>query len=187
MWVQYDIPRRSRHWLSPRDPVPHTARPSLHPCKIMLCIWWTSREVMHCKHLPVGQSITADMYWQQLERAHQELTHKEPALVSRKSVLFHDNAKPHVAREARDTIQRLGWEPLHRPPHSQNLAPTDYHLFHSLDNPLRGKSFNNQSDLEKALTDFFVSKTPDFYRDVIAQLATCWQKVLDADGDYFGY
>lgn len=185
-WVQYDTPKRFKHWLSPRDPVPHAARPSLHPRKIMLCIWWTSRQVVHYELLSVGQTITAGLYSQQLERVHQALMHKEPALVNRKGVLLlHDNARPHVAREARDTIQRLGWETLPHPPYSPDLAPTDYHLFHSLDNHLRGKSFNNQPDLEKALTDFFASKTPEFYRDGIAQLASRWQKALDADGDYF--
>ncbi|XP_035218054.1 histone-lysine N-methyltransferase SETMAR-like [Stegodyphus dumicola] len=67
-WVQYDTPRSSR--LSLRDPVPHTARPSLHPRKIMLCIWWTSRQVVHYELLPVGQTITAGLYSQQLERVH---------------------------------------------------------------------------------------------------------------------
>ncbi|XP_035210822.1 histone-lysine N-methyltransferase SETMAR-like [Stegodyphus dumicola] len=38
-WVQYDPLKRSRHWLSARDPVTHTVRPFLHPRKNMLCIW----------------------------------------------------------------------------------------------------------------------------------------------------
>ena len=185
-WVLYDTPKRSKHWLSSQDTVPHTARPPLHPRKIMLCIWWTSRQVVHYELLPPGQTVTALLYSQQLERVQQALRQKEPALVNRKGVLFlQDNARPHVARVARDTIQRLRWETLCHPPYSPDLAPTDYHLFHSLDNHLRGKSFTCEADLRQALTDFFASKTPEFYRQGIAQLETRWQKVLDADGDYF--
>ena len=185
-WVLYDTPKRSKHWLSSQDTVPHTARPPMHPRKIMLCIWWTSRQVVHYELLPTGQTVTAVLYSQQLERVQQALQQKEPALVNRKGVLFlHDNARPHIARLARDTIQRLRWETLCHPPYSPDLAPTDYHLFHSLDNHLRGKSFTSEADLRQALTDFFASKTPEFYRKGIAQLETRWQKVLDADGDYF--
>ncbi|XP_035209264.1 histone-lysine N-methyltransferase SETMAR-like [Stegodyphus dumicola] len=60
-WVQYDTPRRSRHWLSPRGSVPHTAR-LLHPRKIILCIWCTSRQMVHYELLPVDQTIMAGRY-----------------------------------------------------------------------------------------------------------------------------
>ncbi|XP_076053689.1 histone-lysine N-methyltransferase SETMAR-like [Oratosquilla oratoria] len=185
-WVLYETPKRSRHWLSPQGAAPHTARPPMHSRKIMLCVWWTGRQVVHYELLPTGQTVTGDLYSQQLKRVQQALSQKEPALVNRKGVLFlHDNAKPHVARVVRDTIQQLGWETLCHPPYSPALAPSDYHLFHSQDNHLRGKSFTNEADLRQALTDFFASKTPEFYRKGIEQLETRWQKVLDADGDYF--
>ncbi|GFU97052.1 histone-lysine N-methyltransferase SETMAR [Trichonephila clavipes] len=38
-WVLYDSPKHSKHWLSPQDTVPHSARPPMHPPKIMLCVW----------------------------------------------------------------------------------------------------------------------------------------------------
>ena len=61
-WVLYDTPKRSKHWLSSQDTVPHTARPPMHPRKIMLCIWWTSRQVVHYELLPTGQTVTAVLY-----------------------------------------------------------------------------------------------------------------------------
>ncbi|GFY71818.1 histone-lysine N-methyltransferase SETMAR [Trichonephila inaurata madagascariensis] len=101
-WVLYDTPKHSKHWLSPQDTVPHSARPPMNPLKIMLYVWGTY-----------------------------------------------------------------------------------YHLFHSLDNHLRGKSFTNEADVRQALTDFFASPNPEFYRKGIEQLETRWKKVLDVDGDYF--
>ncbi|XP_076057162.1 histone-lysine N-methyltransferase SETMAR-like [Oratosquilla oratoria] len=130
--------------------------------------------------------VTGDLYSQELKRVQQALRQKEPALVNRKGVLFlHDNARPDVTRVVRDTIQQLGWETLCHPPYLPDLAPSDYHLFHSLDNHIRGKSFTNEADLRQALTDFFTSKTPEYCRKGIEQLETRWKKVLDADGDYF--
>ena len=130
--------------------------------------------MVHYELLPTGQTITGDLYSQQLERVQQALRQKEPALVNRKGILFlHDNARPHVARVVRDTIQQLGWETLYHPPYSPDLAATDYHLFHSLDNPLRGKSFTNETDLCQALTNFFASKT----RHSTARVLNSWRLV----------
>ncbi|GFX50516.1 histone-lysine N-methyltransferase SETMAR [Trichonephila clavipes] len=66
-WVLYDTPKRSKHWLSPQHTVPQSSRPLMHPRKIMLCAWWTSRHVVHYELLPTGQTVTADLYSQQLE------------------------------------------------------------------------------------------------------------------------
>ncbi|KAF2345186.1 Transposase type 1, partial [Trinorchestia longiramus] len=94
-----------------------------------LCfVWWTGRQVVHYVLLPTGQTVTGDLYSQQLKRVQQTLRQKEPALVNRKGVHFlHDNSRPHVARVVRDTIQQLGWETLCHPPYSPDLAPSDYH------------------------------------------------------------
>ncbi|GFY35292.1 histone-lysine N-methyltransferase SETMAR [Trichonephila clavipes] len=114
----------------------------MHPRKIMLCVWWTCEQVVHYELQPTGQTVTGDLYSQQLERVQQALHQKEPALVNGKGImLLHDNARPRVAQMARNTIQRLGWETL-CPPYSPDLAPSDYHLFHSLDNHLLGKSLH---------------------------------------------
>ncbi|GFX01494.1 histone-lysine N-methyltransferase SETMAR [Trichonephila clavipes] len=123
----------------------------------MLCVWWTCRKVVHYELLLTGQTVTADLYSQQMKHVQQALHQKEPSLVNRKGVLLlHDNAKPHVARVA-----------------------------YSLNIHLRGKSFTNEAVVRQALTDFFASHTPEFYLKGIEQLETRWQKVLDADGDYF--
>ncbi|GFU21380.1 histone-lysine N-methyltransferase SETMAR [Trichonephila clavipes] len=95
-------------------------------------------------------------------------------LVNRNWVLLlHENRRMHV-----------GWETLCHPPYSPDLAPSDYHIFHSLDNHLRGKFFTNEADMRQAHTDF-ASHTSEFDRKGFEQLETRWQKVLDADGDYF--
>ncbi|XP_076063419.1 histone-lysine N-methyltransferase SETMAR-like [Oratosquilla oratoria] len=135
-WVLYETPKRSRHWLSPQDAVPHTTRPPMYPRKIMLYVWWTGRQVVHYELLPTGQTVTGDLYSQQLKRVQQALSQKKQ----------------------RTTPGRMSRE---------------------------WKSFTNEADLRQALTEFFASKTPEFYRKGIEQLETHWQKVLDADGDYF--
>ena len=49
-------------------------------------------------------------------------------------------------------------------PYSSGLAPSDYHLFYSLDNHFHGKSFANAADLGQEIGNFFASKIPEFFR-----------------------
>ena len=114
--------------------------------------WWTGHQVVDYELLPTGQTITGDLYSQQLECVQQALHQKKLARVNCKGVLFlHDKARPDVVRVVRNTIQHLGWETLCHPPYSPDLAQTDCHLFHSQDNHLRGKSFTNETDLCQAV------------------------------------
>ncbi len=94
--------------------------------------------VIYFEFLDVNQTITADVYSQQLQRLHEVLLEKRPNLVNQKDViLLHDNATPHVAKMTQQTIKQFGWEVLAHPPWSPDLAPSDYHLFLSLRNYLR--------------------------------------------------
>ncbi|GFU70513.1 uncharacterized protein TNCV_2511691 [Trichonephila clavipes] len=61
---------------------------------------------------------------------------------------------------------------LRHSPYSSDLAPSDYHFFSSLDNHLRDKSFTNEAEVRQAITDFFASHSPEFYRKGIGQLET---------------
>jgi histone-lysine N-methyltransferase SETMAR len=122
------------------------------------------------------------VYSEQLERVHEKLKTKEPALVTCKGVvLLHDNAKPHVAKVTHETIIRLGWETLVHPPYYPDIAPSDYHLFHSLDNHLRGRHFRTLDDVKTALDGFFASHSKEFYHIGVHGLPSRWQKVLDGN------
>ena len=77
-------------------------------------------------------------------------------------ILHHDNARPHAASGTCQKIAELCWENLLHPPYSLDLAPSDYHLFFSLQNFLRGKNFKNKEDIKQALVNFFASKDETF-------------------------
>ena len=64
-----------------------------------MCVWWVRHSIIHFELLNHNEIVTADFYVQQLQRIHQSLLKKHPALVNRKNVvLLHDNARPHAAR-----------------------------------------------------------------------------------------
>ena len=86
-------------------------------------------------------------------------------------ILHHDNARPHAALETCQKIAELGWKILSYPPYSPDLAPSDYHLFLSLQNFFRSKNFKNKEDIKQALVNFFASKDETFSK---MEYTNCW-------------
>ena len=185
-WVLYVNFVRKRQWVDKDKKPEPDPKPELHQKKVMLCIWWDRRGVVWFELLKNNQTITAEVYSQQLQRLHDELVKKRPALVNRKGViLLHDNARPHVAKITQKKILELGWSVLPHPPYSPDIAPSDFHLFLSLQNNLGGMRFKNDNEVESELIKFFSSCPPDFYSRGIDKLPGRWEKVIENGGDYF--
>ena len=91
--------------------------------------------------------MTADLYSQQLTRVSEALERKRLFMGKgkRKITLLHDNARPHVAKTTQSTIVKLGWEVLSHSAYSPDLAPSDYHLFRSMEHFFREKTFTEVS------------------------------------------
>jgi histone-lysine N-methyltransferase SETMAR len=81
-WVLYVNVKRRKQWLSRgQTPLP-TAKPGLHPQKIMLCIWWDVRGVVYWELLDPNQTVTAEVYCTQLDRLNENLKKNRPSLVN---------------------------------------------------------------------------------------------------------
>lgn len=73
--------------------------------KVLLCVWWNICGIIYDKLLPLGQTITAAIYCEQLETLNQALASKHPALVNRKCVIMHhENASPYAARQTQQKL-----------------------------------------------------------------------------------
>jgi hypothetical protein len=77
-------------------------------------------------------------------------------------------------------IQELDWEILYSP----DPTLSDYHLFRSLSNNLRGASFHNDAELQNWLDDFFKAKQADFVKRGIGNLSGRWEAVVNNGGEY---
>ncbi len=151
----------------------------------MLCIWWDMSGVIYFELLDINETVTANVYSQQLQRLNEVLLQKRPALGNQKCViLLHGNSRSHVAKFTQQKIEQLGWEVLPHPPWSLDLSTSDYHLFLSLRNYLCNKHYEDFDALKSDLTAFFESKTVSFYRHGIELLPERWAKVVENNGDY---
>lgn len=184
-WVLYNNNKRTKQWLSQNQLAVPIPKPSLTLKKVLLCVWWDCGGIIHFELLKSGETVTAELYCQQLDRLRNQLFVKRPGLVNRKGVILqHDNARPHAAKLTQEKIRQLDWEVLPHPPYSPDIAPSDFHLFRSMEHSLKNLNFKNADDVRTRLESYFSSKDTEFYGRGIETLPTRWQKVLDNDGNY---
>ncbi|RVE42527.1 hypothetical protein evm_012823 [Chilo suppressalis] len=85
----------------------------------------------HCEK----KTIDSELYYKQLITLKQEVERKPLELINRRGVVFHpDNARPHKSLATHQKLREFDWELLMHPPYSPDLAPSDFHLFRSLQN-----------------------------------------------------
>ena len=117
--------------------------------KVLLCIFWDWKGIIYHESFPFGKTLNSDLFCQQLDRLKLAIDQKRPELANRRGVVFHqDNARSHTSVATRQKLRELGWEVLMHPPYSPDLAPSDYHLFHELQNFLSDKNLALRDDRE---------------------------------------
>jgi len=187
-WIYMRNPDTRSQWLLPGQTAEPVAKRGRFEPKVLLCVWWNYQGVIHYELIPGGRTINSDLYSEQLQKVCQVVRERYPALVNRRRLLLqHDNARPHTSRTTRRAIQELGCiQVLPHPAYSPDLAPSDYHMFRSMSHFLRGRRFETLDGVENGIKEFFASKSPDWYRSGIEDLARRWMSVIECGGLYFG-
>lgn len=184
-WVIFDNPKRKRSWTKVNEPPLTIPKAELHPKKVMLCIWWDWKGVIYYELLPQGQTLNSIKYCSQLDRLKAAIHEKRPSLANRNDVIFHqDNARPHVSLMTQQKIAELGWEQLSHPPYSPDLAPSDFHLFRSLQNFLAGKKLTSLEHCKTVLDEYIGNKDAKFWEEGFIKLPERWSKVVEQNGIY---
>ena len=179
-WIMHENTRLGHHWITPGEPPKKIPKPTLHPKKTMLCVWWSVFGIVHYEYLPSKVTITSQIYCEQLQRVREKIEKEHPALVG--SVVFlHDNARPHAASATKMLLESFGWEVVPHPPYSPDISPTDFHLFLSMDSQLKNREFRDVGSVDSAMREFFGSKSEEFFRDGIYKLVTRWEKVIQKE------
>jgi len=105
-WCVYVNFKQRKQWLSPDKVATPRVKAEPHPRKVLLCIWWDQEGVLHYELLPRNQTITAEVYCEQLRRLEKAIKEKRPRM--KNVILLHDNARPHVAQMTKQFIEELG-------------------------------------------------------------------------------
>ncbi|KAJ0171809.1 hypothetical protein K1T71_012572 [Dendrolimus kikuchii] len=67
-WITYDKNVRKRSWSKAAQASQTVAKPGLSRNKVMLCIWWDWKGIIHYELLPPGRTIDCELYRKQLMR-----------------------------------------------------------------------------------------------------------------------
>ena len=182
-WLPYENVQLHGQWADRGQPGVPTPQPPIHGKKVMVCVWWNTRGVVHFEVLDQGDTVKARLYAEQLGRVDRALRKKR---IDSSGIRFlHDNARPHVAKIVHKKIARLGWELLPHPPYSPDIAPSDYSLFRSMKQAVAGEHFKDRLEIEKWLAHWFSSRNKEDYDHGIRDLRRRWCEVIDHDGEYF--
>ncbi len=149
------------------------------------CVWWCSSGLVHFELFPADKTVNADLFCRQLTTVREKLRQHSGRTTSHfRLCLLRDNAAPHTTKVTQATLESLGIRVLSFPPYSPDLAPSDFHLFRSLQSFLRDKTLETEDEVKSAHYDFFASKDINIYQRVIHCLVKIWKDVIRHKGKY---
>jgi histone-lysine N-methyltransferase SETMAR len=178
-WLPFNNPDVYKAWLRPNQRAPATPRPDFRQLKIMLSVFWNSTGVIYWEL--VDRTVNSEVYCAQLDRVAEALFDSGR---ERPVIFLHDNASSHTAKVTKKKLSDLMWEVLPHPPYSPDMAPSDFHLFTSLKNWLKGKRYADIDEVRAGVQEYFDSKPAEFYARGFTKLPDIWEEIIGFDGDY---
>ncbi|UYV61858.1 hypothetical protein LAZ67_1006867 [Cordylochernes scorpioides] len=128
--------------------------------------------VIYYELLQSNETITGERYQQQLMRLSRALKIKRPLYAKKhdKVIYQHDNARPHVAKVVKETLEALQWDVLPHPPYSPDISPSDHHMFRSMTLGLAEQHFTSYEEAKNWVDVWIASKDEEFFRHGIRML-----------------
>ena len=114
-------------------------------------------------YLPKGQTINAEYYSSLLVQLKDILKERRRVKVTKGVLFLHDNAPAHQALATQKKMAYLGFQCLDQPPYSQDLVPSDYHVFPGLKKQLKGRHFSSDAEVTAAAKTWLDGQHSDFF------------------------
>lgn len=187
-WVAYvnaETKQQSMTWGHTASPnKPKKARQTFSARKVMATVFWDAQGILLVEFMERGTTITSAVYCETMKKLRRAIQNKRRGLLTSGVVLLHDNARPHSARRTQDLLSQFKWDVFIHPPYSPDLAPSDYHLFPHMKKWLGSQHFDDDEDLQNAVTGWLRSQAAEFYAEGICKLVKRYDKCLNLHGDY---
>ncbi|EYC28331.1 hypothetical protein Y032_0008g97 [Ancylostoma ceylanicum] len=88
--------------------------------------------------------VDSDLFCSQLEKVPESC---EVATQKAKK-FFSSWTRPHISKKSSEKLNDLGIELVPHPPYSPDLAPSDYHVFRSIQSFFAGKKFRDRAEVK---------------------------------------
>jgi len=135
MWIHHYDPeskQQSMQWKHASSPRPRKFKVQASAGKIMSTIFWDAEGILLIDFIPQKVTITGVYYADLLHKLRLAIKEKRRGKLTKVLLLLHDNAPAHRSHVGQAAILESGFEEMHHPPYSPDLAPSDYHLFPNL-------------------------------------------------------
>ena len=106
--------------------------------------------------LIAGKTVNSARYFETIKNLRRRVRRVRGSIS--RILLLHDNARPHTARPTIDALEKLKFEVLSHPPHSPDLAPSDFYFFPHLKRDLKGTHFTSDDEVKQAVTSWIKQK-----------------------------
>jgi histone-lysine N-methyltransferase SETMAR len=186
-WVSHMTPaskQQSMEWEHTSSPTKTKIKQAISTRKIMCTVFWDRHRVSLVEFLHRGSTLNREVYCETLKKLRRAIQNKRRGLLTHGVVLLHDNTRPHTAAQTQYLIKTFGWEQTDHPPHSPDLAPSDFHVFLHLKKFLGGRRFLENDDVKEAVITRFSLQAASFYDAGIQKLVPRYDRCLNNGGNY---
>ena len=117
---------------------------------VCMYVFWDVQGILFINYLEKGRTINSEYYEYYialLVHLKEEIAKKRPQMKKEKVLFYQDNAPCHMSIVMMAKVHELHFELLPYPPHSPDLAPSNYWLFEDLERMLQGKIWLQWSDI----------------------------------------
>jgi len=150
----------------------------------MITIFWDTDGVILVDVMARGETIILDAYIKTLQKLKQHYRQVRPNRNPGDILIQHDNVHAATCLRTQEAIAKFGWNVLPCPPHSPDLAPSEFHRFGPLKDALRGIRFEEDEGVIRAVRTWLREQETSWYREGMHALVSRWRKAVDVDGDY---
>lgn len=183
-WVSlYMEPDRNQAkvYLYPGEETPEMPHANIHAAKRMLIVAMDFEGIAFWKLMKPKTTINGESYVAFLKE-------KLPGWLRGKSfrspVLFHDNARPHVATVVKEFLEQQKIDTWFQPAYSPDISPLDFDCFAKLKGRLRGTHYTNWEQFENSLDGVIKDLNKERAVLGVQQLPGRWKRVIDCKGSY---
>ncbi|OHS93101.1 histone-lysine N-methyltransferase SETMAR-like protein [Tritrichomonas foetus] len=168
-------------WIPENSVIPTIQNPGFQITKFMVTVFWNPHGIIHIDVLPPNEKFNAAYY---ITAIMSKIVEFKNSNNYKKLFVHYDNAKPHVAKIVKKYINENSLESVPHPAYSPDLAPSDFFLFGTIKEKVKGIVFESPSHLIQTIVQIFNEIPSETLFSVFAEWQNRLKKVIDANGDY---
>ena len=158
-------------WVAPEKSMPVHAKSAPSVGKFQVTVFWDCDGIIHLDYCPPKQTINAAYYSSLLQTVHSKLPRVRPGMIHKCPLFLHDNARVHTTKVFMAKLHDLKWQLLSHPAYSPDVAPSNFHLFGLLKDPLCGRRFGCESELKSSVNEVVRTMSKDWFEEGIKKVA----------------